>query len=171
MRDGVYPEMPFNQQITFPRELALRTTPAGPRLFRQPIRELELLHDGEQAWTNRILNAGQSLPLAPAGDLFRLQAELSLDDLATLTLNGRGTRVAFTRQNMNCGTRPVSLASTLTNIDVLLDRTSIEIFANDGATSLSKCFLPTESALSLRATGGIVTLKQLKLIRLKSAWR
>jgi sucrose-6-phosphate hydrolase SacC (GH32 family) len=170
MRDGVYPEMPFNQQITFPRELTLRTTPAGPRLFRQPIRELESLHASAETWTNRTLNPGQSLPLAPAGDLFRLQAEVILDDSATLTLNVRGTKVTFTRQSMNCGTRPVSLAAALTTIDVLIDRTSVETFANDGATSMSKCFLPTESALSLRATGGTTTFKQLKLIRLKSAW-
>jgi fructan beta-fructosidase len=169
MRDGVYPEMPFNQQVTFPRELTLRTTPSGPRLFRQPIRELESLHDGEQIWTNRTLNPGQSLPLSPSGDLFRLQAEVTLDAGATLTLNIRGSKVTFTRQSMSCSAKPVPVA-TLTSFEVLIDRTSIEIFANSGAASMSKCFLPTESGLSLRATGGSATLKHLKLVHLKSAW-
>ena len=170
MRDGVYPEMPFNQQVTFPRELVLRTTPEGPRLFRQPIRELESLHDGEDLWTNRTLRANQTLPLAPSGDLFRLQAEVNLDEGAKLTLNIRGTKVTFTRHSMSCSTKPVSV-SALTNFEVLIDRTSIETFANDGAASMLKCFLPTESAISLRATGGTATIKQLKLIRLKSAWK
>ena len=169
MRDGVYPEMPFNQQITLPRELTLRTTPEGPRLFRQPIRELETLHDDEDVWTNRTLRANQTLPLAPSGDLFRLQAEVTLDEGATLTFNVRGAKVTFTRQSMSCSAKPVPV-STLTNFEVLIDRTSIETFANDGAASMSKCFLPTESGLSLRATGGRATIKQLKLIRLKSAW-
>ena len=71
MNGGVYPDMPFNQQVTFPRELTLRTTAEGPRLFRQPIREIEILQDREENWTNRTLTAGQSVPLAPAGDLFQ----------------------------------------------------------------------------------------------------
>lgn len=170
MLHGVYPEMPFSQQVTFPRELTLRTTPEGPRLFRQPIRELALLHGGEDVWTNRVLRADQTLPLSPSGDLFRLQAEVNLDEGATLTLNVRGSKATFTRTSMSCSDKPVRL-STLTSFEVLIDRTSIETFANDGAASMSKCYLPTESALSLRATGGQVTIKQLKLIRLKSAWR
>jgi len=170
MLHGVYPEMPFNQQVNFPRELNLRTTPEGLRLFRQPIRELALLHDGEDVWTNRTLRADQTLPLAPSGDLFRLQAEVNLDEGATLTLNVRGSKINFTRTSMSCSDKPVTL-STLTSFEVLIDRTSIETFANDGAASMSKCYLPTENTLSLRVTGGNVTIKQLKLIRLKSAWR
>jgi sucrose-6-phosphate hydrolase SacC (GH32 family) len=168
MQGGVYPDMPFNQQVTFPRELTLRTTTEGPRLFRQPIREVETLHDGEDVWTNRTLRANQTLPLAPSGDLFRVQAEVSLDEGAMLTLNTRGTKVTFTRSSMSCSSKPVAL-STLTTFEVLIDRTSIEIFANDGAASMSKCFLPTESGLYLRATGAHATIRQLKLIRLKSA--
>ncbi|MGC3957135.1 MAG: glycoside hydrolase family 32 protein [Verrucomicrobiota bacterium] len=170
MLHGVYPEMPFNQQVTFPRELTLRTTPAGPRLFRQPIRELAMLHNGEDLWTNRTLRADQTLPLAPSGDLFRLQAEVNLDEGATLTLSIRGSKITFTRTSMSCTDKPVTL-STLTNFEVLIDRTSIETFANGGVASMSKCFLPTENALSLHATGGNATITQLKLIRLKSAWR
>ena len=170
MRGGVYPEMPFNQQVTFPRELTLRTTPAGPRLFRQPIRELVSLHAREEAWTNRTLRANQNLPLAPAGDLFRLQADLNLDEGATLTLNVRGSKVTFTRSSMSCSAKAVALPA-LTGFEALIDRTSIETFANDGAASMSQCFLPTESGLSLRATGGRATIKSLRLIRLKSAWK
>lgn len=170
VRDVAYPGMPFNQQVTFPRELTLRTTAAGPRLFREPIRELASLHDGEDVWTNRTLRANQTVLLAPAGDLFRLQAEVNLDEGATLTLNVRGSKISFTRTSMSCSEKPVTL-SKLTSFEVLIDRTSIETFANDGEASMSKCYLPTESALSFHSTGGQVIIKQLKLIRLKSAWR
>ncbi len=170
MRGGIYPDMPFNQQITFPRELTLRTTPAGPRLFREPIREIESLYAGKQTWTNRTLNSGQTLPLTPNGDLFRVQAQVSLESDATLTLNIRGAKIVFTRDSMNCGAKPVALSSPLTSFDVLVDRTSVEIFANDGEASMSKCFLATESGLSLRVTGGRATLQQVKLIHLNSAW-
>ena len=170
MRGGTYPDMPFNQQVTFPRELTLRTTPEGPRLFRAPIRELQTLHGREEMWTNRILQAGQSLPLAPAGDLFRVQAEVTLDEAATLTMNARGTRLLMTRQSMACDARPVPLSKELTGFEVLVDRTSVETFANDGEASMSKCFLPTESGLSLRVTGGRAVLHRVKLVHLKSSW-
>jgi len=171
MRGGTYPDMPFNQQVTFPRELGLRTTPAGPRLFRQPIRELEKLHATEQTWTNRTLRAGQTLPLTPVGDLFRVQAEVTIDEGATLTMNVRGSRITFTAQNMACGAKPVALSGGLKNFEVLVDRTSVEAFANDGEASMSKCFLPTESGLSLKAVGGRATIQRLKLLYLKSAWK
>jgi len=171
MRGGTYPEMPFNQQITFPRELTLRSTPAGPRLFRQPIREIETLHDGEQTWTKRVLNPGQTLRLAPAGDLFRVRAEISMDESATLTMNVRGSKVTFTRQSMSCDAKRVPLSDSLTNFEMLVDRTSVETFANDGEASMSKCFLPTEGGLSVRAASGRVTLKSVKLVYLKSAWK
>jgi len=171
MRGGAYPDMPFNQQVTFPRELTLRSTSAGPRLFQQPVREIEALHHREELWTNRTLNASQTLPLAPAGDLFRVQAELAIDDGATLTMNVRGCRLSFTAKTMACGGKPVPLSSTLNNVEVLIDRTSVETFANNGEASMSKCFLPTEDGLSIRAAGGRVTLNRLKLVYLKSAWK
>ena len=65
--------------------------------------------------------------------------------------------------------KPVALPA-LTNFEVLIDRTSIETFTNDGAASMSKCFLPTENGFTLRATGDRAVIKQLKLIYLKSAW-
>ena len=43
MRDGKYPDMPFNQQMTFPCDLTLRTLNGELRLFRQPVREIERL--------------------------------------------------------------------------------------------------------------------------------
>jgi sucrose-6-phosphate hydrolase SacC (GH32 family) len=170
MNGGTYPEMPFNQQITFPRELTLRTSPDGPRLVRRPIRELEALHGRQELWTNRVLNAAHSLPLTPSGDLFRVQATVVLDEAATLTLNVRGLKLVFTRQTMACDAKPVSLATALADFDVLIDRTSVETFANNGAASMSKCFLPSESGLSLKATGGRATVQSLKLIHLNSAW-
>jgi len=171
MRGGMYPDMPFNQQITFPRELSLRATAEGPRLFRRPIQELEKLHDGVQSWTNRVLHGGQTLPLAPRGDLFRVQAELTIEEGATLTMNVRGTKLTFTPQSVACGPKPVALPAALKNLEILVDRTSVETFANDGEASMSKCFLPSDNALSFRAAGGRVIIGWLRLVYLKSAWK
>ena len=99
MSEGSYPDMPFNQQVTFPRELTLRSTPHGPRLFRAPIREIATLHGREQTWTNRTLNAGASLPLDPAGELFHIKAEVSIPAGATLTFHIPGCRCSLNAFN------------------------------------------------------------------------
>ena len=100
-----------------------------------------------------------------------MQAELTIEEGATLTMNVRGSRMAFTPQSMASGTKRVPLSTRLKNFEVLVDRTSVETFANDGEASMSKCFLPTESGLSLKTAGGRITLNRLKLVSLKSAWK
>ena len=95
---------------------------------------------------------------------------MNIDEGSTLTLNVRGTKVVLTRNSMACGAKPVSTATPLTSFEMLIDRTSIETFANEGEASMSKCFLASESGLSARATGGRVSIKRLSLVHLKSAW-
>ncbi|MHA1331668.1 MAG: hypothetical protein ACTSR2_11375 [Candidatus Hodarchaeales archaeon] len=55
MRGGKYPGMPFNQQMSFPCQLTLQTTPEGIRLYRQPIKEIENIYQKEYSWNNQIL--------------------------------------------------------------------------------------------------------------------
>ena len=58
MRNGHFPAMPFNGQMSFPVELTLRTTPQGLRLCRQPVKELELLHRRTLRWQEHRLSPG-----------------------------------------------------------------------------------------------------------------
>jgi sucrose-6-phosphate hydrolase SacC (GH32 family) len=56
---------------------------------------------------------------------------------------------------------------------VLVDRSSIETFANGGRISLTGCFLPKEgqARLALRATGGVARVRSLVVYELKSSWQ
>ncbi|MCC6443885.1 MAG: hypothetical protein IT210_10585 [Armatimonadetes bacterium] len=58
---GRYPGMPFNQQMSFPCDLFLRTTPRGIRLCCQPAQEIETLRLRAHIW--------QDWPLKPGDDL------------------------------------------------------------------------------------------------------
>lgn len=171
MRGGVYPDMPFSQQITFPRELTLKTTPQGPRLFREPIREIDLLHKRESTWANRSLRANNSLLLAPTGDLFHIQAEVNIPAGSTLTFTIRGVPLTMTHQTIACGTNPVPAFGEIKKVEILIDRTSIEAFANEGEVSTSRCYLASENGVSVRASGGPVTIQSLKVFELKSIWQ
>jgi fructan beta-fructosidase len=80
-------------------------------------------------------------------------------------------KVVLTRNTITSGAKPVPLPTALTSFEMLVDRTCVETFANGGEVSVSRCFLPTESGLSVRAMGGRVMLRTLKLVYLKSAWK
>ena len=76
---------------------------------------------------------------------------------------------------LSCLGRHVSLAPEAggrVKVRLLLDRTSLEVYGNEGQASLTSCFLPspTDAALSAYAEGGTVTLTSLSVHPLHSAW-
>ena len=57
-------------------------------------------------------------------------------------------------------------------LQILVDRTSIEVFGNDGRVSLSSCFLPNldNTNLGVYADGGDVKITSLNVFELRSVW-
>jgi len=170
MRGPPFPDMPFNQQVSFPCELTLRTTPNGPRLFREPIREIALLHNGQDKWTNRILKADEVLPLEPSGRLFHIQAQFSIPEGARLVFNIRGVPLVLTSKTIESGAGPASVADQIKAVEILVDRASIEAFVNQGEISSTRLVLPKENGLSVKAEGGTITIQSLSVYPLNSAW-
>lgn len=171
MRFSHFPDMPFSQQVTFPCELTLRSTPNGPRIFREPIREIALLHQAPDGWTNRTLNANQMLPLEPAGRLFHLRAEVDIPERAKLTFNLRGIPVTLTPKALETGGRSAPVADRVRFVEILVDRASIETFINQGEISFTRFVLPKENGLSVKAEGGPVKILSLTVWPLRSAWK
>ena len=169
MRGGSYPDMPFNQQVTFPCELTLHTAPDGLRLHRVPVAEIATLHAGGAEWTGS-LRPGEHRSVASSGDLFHVTAQLDVPQGASLTFTVRGIPIVLAHQSLACGSGDQSLTSPLSTLEVLIDRTSIEIFANGGEVSISRCYLPSAGGLVLSADGGTVRFSPLKVHSLTSAW-
>jgi levanase/fructan beta-fructosidase len=170
MRFSHFPEMPFSQQVTFPCELTLRSTAKGPRLFRQPIREIASLHRGQHTWTNRVLKVGQVLPLEPSGRLFHIQAEIVIPEGARLVFNVRGIALALTASGFESGTRRGTTTDPVRSVEMLVDRTSIETFVNRGELSCSSFVLPKGNGISLKTEAGQVMIHSLTIWPLDSAW-
>jgi sucrose-6-phosphate hydrolase SacC (GH32 family) len=170
MRGPSFPDMPFNQQVTFPCELTLRSTPNGPRIFRQPIREIVSLHNGQDKWTNRVLKANEVLRLEPSGQLFHVQAEVTIPEGAKLTFNIRGIPVILTSKTIASGSSPAPVVDRIKTVEILVDRASIEAFVNHGEISSTRFVLPKENGLSVKAEGGAVAIQSLTVCPLKSAW-
>ncbi|MDB6170861.1 MAG: hypothetical protein JWL59_172 [Chthoniobacteraceae bacterium] len=170
MRGADFIDMPFSQMISFPCELTLHATPAGLRVFRQPIREIATLHNGQDTWTNRTLGKDQTLLLEPSGQLFHIKAEVSIKEGARLIFNLRGVPVILTSRTLESGHKPASVQDEIRKVELLVDRTSIETFVNQGEISSTRYVLPKTSGLSVKAEGGPVTIHSLTVYPLNSAW-
>jgi len=176
MNGGKYPEMPFNQQMCFPRELTLRTTPKGIRLFINPIREVESLHGDRHSWANTALKPGANLLDGIAGELFHIRADIALGKAKAVGFTLRGEKVHYdvTTRKLTCLGKTARLEPIdgAIHLDILLDRTTIEVFANHGIVSMPTCFLPdlANTALGIYAEGGAATATALDVWKLKPAW-
>ena len=175
MMGGQYPRMPFNQQMSFPAELTLRTTADGPRLFRYPVREIETLRGRAQRVADRPV-AGEVALDELAGELLDIEAEFEVRDASEVGLTIRGQTIAYdasSKQLGALGEAPLELSDGRLKLRILIDRTSMETFANDGRVGLTSCFLPGPGATQppkIFAKGGAARLHSLVSYELKSAW-
>ena len=170
------PGMPFNQCMLFPVELSLRTTDEGPRLFAVPVREIATIHGKKRTWKDQPLADGKDLLAGVSGELFHIRGEFEPGDAKKITLTLRGTAVTYdvAKAEISCRGRRAALKPVggKVRIEVLLDRTSVEIFGNDGRVYMPIGAIASDEdrALALAATGGSAKAVSLDVIELKSAW-
>jgi fructan beta-fructosidase len=171
MRGSSFPNMPFNQQISFPCELTLHKTPAGLRVLRKPIREIEKLHAGEATIKDLKLQSGAAKELGATGSLFRIRAEVEIPEGSRLKFLLRGVPLVLTDKSIQViGTRGETI-DKVKNVEILLDRGSLEAFVNDGEISSTNFVLPNLNGLSVAAEGGPVTIRSITVNPLKSIWQ
>jgi fructan beta-fructosidase len=173
-----FPGMPFNQQMTVPVELTLRTTDDGVRLFAAPVKELASLYDKEHAWSDVVLKPGAN-PLAEVkAELFDIRSEFRPGAAEQVVFTARGVPVTFDakKQQVSCQGKAAPLRpgkNGTVRLEILVDRGSVEVFGNDGQVALSVGVLvsPDDRSLTLTAKGGEATVGRLEAHVLKSAWK
>ena len=177
MNGGRYAGMPFNQQMSFPRELRLRTAAAGVRLSIMPVREIEGIRRARRTWKRTVLKAdGPALRLGQ-GELWDIEAELEPRSARAVGLSVRGVEIVYDSgtKTLAClgKTAPLEPADGRIALRVLVDRTSIEIFAGGGLVTMCSCFLPdlADRSLGAFARGGEAGIAALTLHELGSAWK
>ena len=176
MQGGKYPDMPFNQQMTFPCELTLRTTAEGIRLFRKPVREIETIHKRRHSWQNQPLTSTSNLLGGIEGELFDIRAEIEFGDARAVGFTVRGEDIHYdvNAQELTCLEKSAPLQSIdgRLQLQILVDRTSIEVFGNDGRLSMCSYFLPdmANRKLKIFSSGGEAQIISLEVYELQSAW-
>lgn len=176
MNGGKYPGMPFNQQMNFPSTLTLHNTPEGLRIWRNPVREIESLRAKAHRWAELQLEEGQNPLAGLSGELFDIEAEIepAAARAVELSVYGQKIRYEVTEKNLLAGgaKMPLTPIGGRVKLRVLVDRATIDAFANDGRVAVCYNFLPVEGSkpLELSAMGGPARLVSLVVYELKSAW-
>ncbi|MHC4665953.1 MAG: glycoside hydrolase family 32 protein [Planctomycetota bacterium] len=172
---GSFPGMPFNQQLSIPCELTLRTFPEGIRLCRVPVREIEKLRSHRYTLQPTILELGRNVLSGVSGELLEVQSEIDLGDAAEVVFMLRGTPVVYFAKDkaLFCRDRKaeVHAVNNRINLHILVDRTCIEVFANQGRASMFLSFPLDTSDTSVELFARWrARVERLDIWKLKSIW-
>ena len=184
MKGGEFPDMPFNGQMTFPNELSLKKFSTGYKLIRKPVSEIESLHGKHYNWENKNLIPGinENILKKIEGDCLHIIGEfdiMSSDNFGFMLRHGKkkpGTEILY---NVKRGTLsvlgvtvPLMPVDNRIKLEILLDRSSVEIYLNNGQSVVSNCFTPDEGAedVVLFTNGGELGVVKLDVYKMNSAW-
>ena len=174
MRDGRYPGMPFNQQMSFPMVLALRRFPEGLQLTQLPVKELSLLHDRHYSSSgdpDSVTDAFKDVRV----DACEFRATIDPSESKSITFTIRGLPLKYDPTTRHLSTPHISCSLPLTDgklrLVILVDRTSVEVFAQDGRVLLTECFLPADEDRQITITGPDAKVEKFECWKLKSSWR
>ncbi|WP_319500014.1 glycoside hydrolase family 32 protein [uncultured Draconibacterium sp.] len=184
MRGGEFPDMPFNGQMSFPCELSVTKFDYGYQLIRKPISEIEKLHGKHDSWEDKNVFPGlnDNKLKKVSGDCLHIIGEFDLkttDNFGFMLRNdskSAGTEILYNVKSetltvLGC-TVPLPPVDNTIKLEILLDRSSIEIFANDGKKVISNCFTPGEKAMDvvLFTNGGELGINKIDVYEMNSIW-
>jgi fructan beta-fructosidase len=193
---NVIPAYNWRGTFSLPRELALTQTESGIYLVQQPISELQTLRGAHQHWQDETITPERNLlskvkgetceimaefQVNPAADRFGFRIRVGVQEATTIGYNVKQEKLFVDRThsgqiNFHPGFASSHLADLIPNNDILrlnifVDCTSVEVFANDGLVVFSESIFPSEQSqgLELFTQGGAVTLKSLDIYQLNPA--
>jgi sucrose-6-phosphate hydrolase SacC (GH32 family) len=121
-------------------ELTLRSAADGPRLFAEPVKEVESLRRG-LAWSAQVERTADKHLADDLGELLELTGDFDLkgDPDFSVFLGGREVRCEAERGKLRClGVEaPIKPHDGKLQLRLLLDRGSLEVFANGGEVAIS----------------------------------
>jgi len=159
------PGMPFNQCMSLPLELSLKTFPGdGLRLAFQPVREMKSLRKSATSLKAGELKAFNS-------DALELEAVLKPQPGSKTTLDVRGLKIVYDADANQLRVAdlqvPVAKVDGRVSLRVFVDRTATEILANDGWIYVPLPFIPDARNRTVRLEGDV---QEATVHELNSIW-
>ncbi|HVK12516.1 MAG TPA: GH32 C-terminal domain-containing protein [Gemmataceae bacterium] len=171
-RGVTFPGMPFNQQMNVPVELTLVKTGGEVRMHARPARELATLTEPKAELKGVQLS---DRPTTLLSDVDAAELTIEFDPAATksLRVKVRGLDLVYdgARRTLTAGKETAPLPGDgPVDLQILIDRGSVEVFANRGAVALSVAHVAPEKETAVTATGA-GTLTKVVGRTIKSAWK
>lgn len=171
-----HPGMPFNGMMLLPTELSLRTTKNGVRLFSNPIAEVDLLTGSTQKFTKEMSGdeANEAINRYRDENLLRVSFTLSLSHATSAGIDFKGQNLIDYDMNSNTINgmfySPEDMTSMELSAVMYIDKTSVEIFFDDGVFSRSFERRTNDENKGFHFWGNNITVKDLSVSTLKSIW-
>ncbi|MBZ4656984.1 MAG: hypothetical protein PWQ71_1141 [Bacteroidota bacterium] len=169
-------EMPFNMLMLLPTQLTLRQTKNGIRMYSYPIKETNLLTDKSYKWENLTAEqADKKINEFRNESLLRIKLTLKLSHATSAGLNFNGQSLLNYDMNFNAvnGTfySPNDMTSMEISADIFIDKTSVEVFVDEGAYSFSFARKDSNKQKGFNFWGTNIAIKNLEICTLKSIWK
>ena len=177
------PTDPWRGVQSFPRALRLRETTAGLRLVQEPITELKALRRKAITLRNVTMEEANKRLALFAGQSYEMEIEGAtevhvLKDGQQETIVGINGAVFIDRRtsgnvafNQYFAKRHSSVPAASKRLRIFVDRSIVEVFANDGATVLTNRVFPAQSATGLAVGGAPADRVTLTVWKMASSWK
>ncbi|MCM3575593.1 GH32 C-terminal domain-containing protein [Mesobacillus subterraneus] len=191
------PATSFRGSNTLPREVRLKQTAEGIRLIQNPVREVRQLRSGSERIANSMIKPGQTLSPEIKGEQLEIIAEFEAasEPVTEFGLKVRKGETGETKIGYDVGRNQLFVdrsesgmsefhsgfaanheaamnpVNNTIKMHVFLDKSSVEVFGNDGMAVITDQIFPDSDNLALEvyAEGGEVTLKSMEIYELQNA--
>jgi fructan beta-fructosidase len=184
---GKLPTSPWRGQMTLPRKLSLRATDQGLRLIQHPLDGLAGLHAEKLDIGANGATPGNAFHLSVTMNLGEEQEVgwklLANKDTYTAVGYDRKKGVLFVDRTHSGETgfskyfparleAPLKLPGSTLSLNIVVDHSSVEVFAAQGRVTMTNLVFPQAGAETLQyyAVGGSQVAPPASLWRLKSTW-
>ncbi len=184
------PNPPFNGLISFPTELTLRTTANGIRMFNEPVKEIELIHENAHRWKNLTMEEANNSLKSIDAELFHIRCEIENENAIAYSLIIDDDVLYYTlKPNIFYYNQEVEeaesfkikylpeLGSNTMYYECIVDRTSLEVFVDHGRFTmvLPRKLNPENRGIRFDAGDGgqeinDIMIRQLEVYEMKSIW-
>jgi len=166
--------MPFNQMMCFPTELTLRTTNEGVRLFSEPIKEIQKLHTKKYDLSGLNITEVNEKLRQIDNKLLHVIARVESLNGAGISFDYNGNRILDMNSDVinEIQTPLPNPGSLIYNIELLIDKTSVEEYFQNGRLVFVKPLEDPKNDLGLQIIGqaNSVKIRDLVVYELRSAW-
>lgn len=167
--------MPFNMLMLLPTQLTLRRTREGVRLFSYPVEEVSQLISQSNKWVNlSVEEANRAINMFQDESLLHIRFTLSLSHATGAGLDYHGQTLLNYDMNFNSVNgvfySPEEMTSMEITADIYIDKTSVELFIDNGAYSHSFERSSADREKGFNFWGNNIRIKTLELSLLNSIW-